>query len=156
VVIANGENVAGGRGLTHRTARELFDTGVDIISSGNHIWDQKEVLELPTARADHPAREPSTGLAGQGWVTHKGLTVPTPGPHLHASDRLPLPHRGRRPGRDGDGTPVLVDFHAEATSEKVAMGWYLDGRVAAVCGTHTRAHGRPALPPRARLSPTPA
>jgi hypothetical protein len=139
IVVANGENVAGGRGLTNRTAKELFECGVDIISSGNHIWDQKEVLEL--LDSEEPITRPANyppGSPGRGWVTHKGLTV------LNLQGRtfmqaIDCPFRGADAAlaKAGHATPILVDFHAEATSEKVAMGWYLDGRVSAVVGTHT-------------------
>src|SRR5438477_5252195 len=139
VVVANGENAAGGRGLTIRTAREMFEAGVDVISSGNHIWDQKEMLEHldsdePIVRpANYPPDSP-----GRGIVTHKGLTV------LNLQGRTFMPAIDD-PFRTVDAllekhnqaTPVLVDMHAEATSEKQAMGWYLNGRVAAVFGTHT-------------------
>ncbi len=139
VVVANGENVAGGRGLTIRTANELFDAGVDIISSGNHIWDQKEIIEH--LDGDDPITRPANyppGSPGRGWVSHNGLTV------LNLQGRtfmqaIDCPFRAADAAlKQIDNTdPVLVDFHAEATSEKVAMGWYLDGRVAAVVGTHT-------------------
>jgi metallophosphoesterase (TIGR00282 family) len=138
VIVANGENAAAGRGLTNKTAQEMFQAGVDIISSGNHIWDQKEIIEeldgeAPIAR---PANYPP-GSPGRGMVSVKGLTL------LNLQGRTFMPHidcpfraadallEGRADG------PILVDMHAEATSEKVAMGWYLDGRVAAVLGTHT-------------------
>jgi 2',3'-cyclic-nucleotide 2'-phosphodiesterase len=139
VVVANGENVAGGRGLTLRTATELFDCGVDIISSGNHIWDQKEIFEY--LDSEEPITRPANyppGTPGRGWVTHRGLTV------LNLQGRtfmqaIDCPFRGADAALKvlDPAVPVLVDFHAEATSEKVAMGWYLDGRVAAVVGTHT-------------------
>jgi metallophosphoesterase (TIGR00282 family) len=122
-----------------RTARDMFESGVDIISSGNHIWDQKEIFEhldgdQPIAR---PANYPP-GSPGRGIVTHRGLTVL----NLQGRTFMPsidCPFRAADTaleGHDGD-TPVLVDLHPEATSEKVAMGWYLNGRVAAVLGTHT-------------------
>ncbi len=139
VVVANGENVAGGRGLTNRTAQELFDTGVDIISSGNHIWDQKEVMEL--LDSEEPITRPANyppGSPGRGWLTHKGLTVLNlQGRTFMQAIDCPFRTADAALGAMNGRTPVLVDFHAEATSEKVAMGWYLDGRVAAVCGTHT-------------------
>jgi metallophosphoesterase (TIGR00282 family) len=139
VVVANGENVAGGRGLTMRTARELFDAGVDIISSGNHIWDQKEIIEH--LDGEEPITRPANyppGSPGKGWVSHNGLTL------LNLQGRTFM-QAIDDPFRTADAalmqidpaTAVMVDFHAEATSEKVAMGWYLDGRVAAVIGTHT-------------------
>lgn len=138
VVIANGENAAAGRGLTTRTAKEMFSGGVDIISSGNHIWDQKEIIEeldsgAPIAR---PANYPP-GSPGRGMITHAGVTL------INVQGRTFMPNTDC-PFRTVDALleeqpdgPVIVDIHAEATSEKVAMGWYLNGRVAAVLGTHT-------------------
>lgn len=138
VVVANGENAAAGRGLSLGTAREMFEAGVDIISSGNHIWAQREIIEeLDSGRPIlRPANYPP-GTPGVGIATFKGLTVlnlqgrifmaPIDCP-FRVADALLTEH---------EGSPILVDFHAEATSEKQAMGWYLDGRVAAVIGTHT-------------------
>ncbi len=143
VIVANGENAAGGRGLTLRTAREMFSAGVDIISSGNHIWDQKEIIEELDSDAPilRPANYPP-GSPGRGMVSVKGLTV------LNLQGRTFMANIDD-PFRTADALlaghsngPVLVDFHAEATSEKVAMGWYLDGRVSAVFGTHRR-HAHP-------------
>jgi metallophosphoesterase (TIGR00282 family) len=138
VVVANGENAAGGRGLTLRTAQEMFSAGVDVISSGNHIWDQKEIIEeldgeTPILR---PANYPP-GSPGRGIVSARGLTV------INLQGRTFMPSIDC-PFRTADALldatvsgPIVVDIHAEATSEKVAMGWYLDGRVSAVLGTHT-------------------
>jgi metallophosphoesterase (TIGR00282 family) len=137
-VIANGENAAAGRGLTMRTAKELFHAGVDIISSGNHIWDQKEIIEELDGEAPilRPANYPP-GSPGRGLLSAKGLTV------LNLQGRTFMANIDC-PFRTADALlqdlpegPVIVDMHAEATSEKLAMGWYLDGRVAAVLGTHT-------------------
>ncbi len=137
VVIANGENVAAGRGLTNRTAGELFQAGVDVISSGNHIWDQKEIIEELDGDAPilRPANYPP-GTPGSGMKSHRGLRV------LNLQGRVFMPNidcpfRTADSLLEGQTGPTVVDMHAEATSEKVAMGWYLDGRVAAVIGTHT-------------------
>ncbi len=139
LTLANGENAAGGRGLTLPAARELFDAGVDIITSGNHIWDQKEII--PSLDEDAPILRPSNyppGTPGRGVITCNGTTIinlqgrtfmyPLDCP-FRAADAIleDLPER----------STIIVDMHAEATSEKVAMGWYLDGRVSAVLGTHT-------------------
>ncbi len=137
VIVANGENAAAGRGLTHKTAKEMFSAGVDIISSGNHIWDQREIVEDLDSGAPilRPANYPS-GTPGRGILRCRGLTV------LNLQGRTFMPNIDC-PFRTADALlensegPVLVDIHAEATSEKVAMGWYLDGRVSAVFGTHT-------------------
>jgi 2',3'-cyclic-nucleotide 2'-phosphodiesterase len=138
VVVANGENAAAGRGLTIKTAQEMFKAGVDIISSGNHIWDQREFVEeldseKPIVR---PANYPP-GSPGRGLVHANGLTV------LNLQGRTFMANIDC-PFRTADAIlaapierPIIVDIHAEATSEKQAMGWYLDGRVSAVLGTHT-------------------
>jgi metallophosphoesterase (TIGR00282 family) len=139
VVIANGENAAAGKGLTQSTAREIFDGGVDVITSGNHIWAQNDIIPMLQTEAPvlRPANYPE-GTPGRGITCFAGLTalnlmgrtfmfdLDDP---FRAADRLLA---GLPPG-----APVVVDMHAEATSEKIAMGWYLDGRVSAVIGTHT-------------------
>jgi metallophosphoesterase (TIGR00282 family) len=138
VIIANGENAANGRGLTLRTAKEMFNAGVDVISSGNHIWDQREIIEEMDSERPilRPANYPA-GTPGRGMLRHKGLTV------LNLQGRtfmanIDCPFRTADALlADGPEGPIVVDMHAEATSEKQAMGWYLDGRVAAVFGSHT-------------------
>ena len=141
LVIANGENTAGGFGLTLDTANELLDSGVDILTSGNHIWDQKEIIPyldegLPLVR---PANYPDA--PGRGSLVHNNVLV------VNLMGRVFMPPLDC-PFRTADriledaansGSPpvIIVDFHAEATSEKQAMGWYLNGRVSAVLGTHT-------------------
>ena len=139
LVVANGENSAAGRGITEGTAQELFDAGVDVITSGNHIWDQKEIIpvldqEVAMLRPlNYPPAAP-----GRGLLTQKGITV------LNLQGRTFMPDIDC-PFRAADAALselpqdaiVFVDMHAEATSEKQAMGRYLDGRVAAVVGTHT-------------------
>ncbi|HXF51302.1 MAG TPA: TIGR00282 family metallophosphoesterase, partial [Dehalococcoidia bacterium] len=139
VVIANGENAAAGRGLTPATAAELFEAGVDVITSGNHIWDQKEIIpfldgEAPVLRpANYPPAAP-----GQGMVTLKGLTVLNlQGRSFMVDIDDPFRTADEALGSLPPGAVVVVDMHAETTAEKAAMGWYLDGRVAAVLGTHT-------------------
>ena len=143
LVIANGENTAGGFGITPDTAQELLDSDVDVITSGNHIWKQKEIVpyineEWPLIRpANYPEGAPGRGhirlgntlvLNLMGRVFMNTLDCP-----FRAADRL------LEELASGPNAPkvVIVDFHAEATSEKQAMGWYLDGRVSAVVGTHT-------------------
>ena len=139
LVVANGENLAAGRGLTEATAQELFDAGVDVITSGNHVWDQKEIMPVLDQEVAilRPLNYPP-GAPGRGLLTQKGVTV------LNLQGRTFMPAIDC-PFRAADaalgGLPqdaiVFVDMHAEATSEKQAMGRYLDGRVAAVVGTHT-------------------
>ena len=138
VVIANGENAAGGRGLSLRTAKEMFSAGVDIISSGNHIWDNREIIEELDGESPiiRPANYPP-GTPGKGRVRHKGLSVLNlQGRTFMANTDCPFRAADALLAADATG-PIVVDMHAEATSEKVAMGWYLDGRVAAVLGSHT-------------------
>ena len=144
IVIANGENSAGGLGIIPRTAYEIFDSGVDIITTGNHVWDKKEALQLlkEEKRILRPINFPPTA-PGSGYYVFeaerevKVLVVNLQGrvfmdpvvdnPFL-AMDAL-LEQRKEK--------IIIVDFHAEATAEKQAMGFYLDGRVSAVLGTHT-------------------
>lgn len=139
VVVANGENMAAGRGITVKTAHEIFAAGVDVITSGNHIWAQSEVVPYldSDARIVRPANYPE-GVPGRGVVTFGGLTV------INLMGRVfmyeiddPFRAADRLLASIESGTPVLVDMHAEASSEKGAMAWYLDGRVSAVIGTHT-------------------
>ncbi|MDA0256828.1 MAG: TIGR00282 family metallophosphoesterase [Chloroflexi bacterium] len=140
VIVVNGENAAAGRGLTVRTARELLDAGADVLTSGNHIFDVRDFVpsldgDLPILR---PANYPEV-TPGRGVITVRGLTV------INLMGRVFMPVQVDDPFRVADALldalegpePVVVDFHAEATSEKQALSWYLDGRVAAVVGTHT-------------------
>lgn len=140
LVIANAENAAGGLGLTLATAKELLDAGVDVLTSGNHIWAQSEIIpyldsEMPILR---PLNYPP-GVPGKGYlITGQTMVVNIIGRTFignfdcpfRAMDKL-LAELEPRP------SVIIVDFHAEATSEKMAMGRYLDGRVSAVLGTHT-------------------
>jgi hypothetical protein len=140
LVIGNGENAAGGLGLTPGTAEELFDSGIDVITTGNHIWAYNEIIpsldsELAILRPlNYPPMNPGRGyllknnvliinLVGRVFMGH----VDCP---FRAMDQLLAEFEHK-------SIPIIVDFHAEATSEKVAMGRYLDGRVSAVLGTHT-------------------
>ena len=140
MVIANGENAAGGFGLTSTTTGELLGAGVNVITSGNHIWARKEIMpylddELPILR---PLNYPP-GVPGRGYmVNSRAMVVNLMGRTFigdfdcpfRAMDKLLAEYEPRPP-------VIIVDFHAEATSEKMAMGRYLDGRVSAVLGTHT-------------------
>ena len=143
LTILNGENAAGGFGLTAKIASELKGAGADVITSGNHVFAQKEFVgELPNLdRVLRPANYPPTA-PGQGWSAlevdgHQVLVMnligrifldPLDDP-FRAADAILAAHP--------DAKIVFCDMHAEATSEKTAMGWYLDGRVSAVVGTHT-------------------
>ncbi len=139
LVVANGENAAAGRGLTESTAQALFDAGVDVVTSGNHIWDNKDILgaldqERPILRPlNYPAVTPGRGLLTQGGVTVINLQGRTFMPAIDCPFKAVDAALEELP----DGATVVVDMHCEATSEKQAMGRYLDGRVAAVAGTHT-------------------
>jgi metallophosphoesterase (TIGR00282 family) len=151
LTVINGENAAGGFGITPNLAEDLFDLGADVITTGNHVWDKRELIDymksVPADSHDRPRRIlrpanlqhnlPGYGvyegtlpggqtyavinLMGRVWMN--GTNDP-----FHAADQILAGIRAKI---------ILVDFHAEATSEKVAMGWYLDGRVTAVLGTHT-------------------
>jgi metallophosphoesterase (TIGR00282 family) len=138
VVVANGENAAAGRGLTRTPAKEMLHAGVDIISSGNHIWDQREIFEHLD---DHPIVRPANyppDSPGRGSRSVRGLTVLNlQGRTFMATIDCPFRRADAFFENEHAGGPVVVDMHAEATSEKVAMGWYLDGRASAVVGTHT-------------------
>jgi metallophosphoesterase (TIGR00282 family) len=145
LVIANAENAAAGFGLTTDIARDLFDYGVDVLTSGNHIWDKREIYDLldREPRLLRPANYPP-GLPGRGagvFTTAGGSRVGV----INLEGRVFM-NNLECPFRTADAlidqlrleTPViLVDFHAEATSEKAALGHYLDGRVSVVVGTHT-------------------
>jgi len=140
LVIANGENVAGGLGLTSTTAKELLNAGVDVLTSGNHIWAQKEIIpyldsEMPILR---PLNYPP-GVPGRGYIVNgQTAVVNLIGRTFMSNFDCPFRAMDRLLAELNPKPPVIiVDFHAEATSEKVAMGRYLDGRVSAVLGTHT-------------------
>ena len=145
VVVANGENSAGGSGITPNTAAEIFAAGVDIITCGDHLWDQKEVMALLDGerRFVRPLNYPP-GTPGQGSTLFEAPGLP-PVAVLNLQGRTFMPalenpfHAAREEvARLRRTTKVIfVDFHAEATSEKVAMARMLDGLVSAVIGTHT-------------------
>ncbi len=138
LVIANAENTAGGLGLTSTTARELFGAGVDVLTSGNHIWAQKEIIpyldgEMPILR---PLNYPP-GVPGKGYIiTKQAMVVNLIGRTFIGDFDCPFRAMDKLLSEFKQSV-IIVDFHAEATSEKVAMGRYLDGRVSAVLGTHT-------------------
>ncbi|HHY93775.1 MAG TPA: TIGR00282 family metallophosphoesterase [Firmicutes bacterium] len=146
LVIANGENAAGGLGITPEVAAELFAMGVDVLTSGNHLWDKKEVMpflgreERLLRPLNWPGQVPGRGsLVLEGRSGAKVGVVCAMG-RVFSPVLLDCPFRSlaKEAERLRTETPVVVvDFHAEATSEKVAMGWFLAGRVTAVLGTHT-------------------
>jgi len=138
--MANGENAAGGIGLTPATAEELFDAGVDVITSGNHIWKHKEII--PYLDSERPVLRPLNyppGVPGKGYIINRqAMVVNLMGRTFMGNLDCPFQAMDKLLAELETRPPVIiVDFHAEATSEKVAMGRYLDGRVSAVLGTHT-------------------
>jgi len=146
-VIANAENAAGGKGLTPTVARELFAAGIHVLTTGNHVWHNKEVLEIigRDERILRPANFPQgVGVPGRGsgiYSTASGVQIAVLNligrVFMHAYD-CPFRIGNQEVERLRERTPlIVVDFHAEATSEKVAIGWFFDGRVSAVVGTHT-------------------
>jgi len=144
LVIANGENTAGGLGITEKTANELFGMGVDVITTGNHVYRHKDAYEF-LDRADRVIRPANymTSNPGRGHTIvsaadRRVAVVNLSGTVQLRAARSPFPEADAIVDRvEGDADAIVVDFHAEVTSEKVAMGWHLDGRVAAVLGTHT-------------------
>ena len=140
MVIVNAENAAGGFGLTPAIAQELIETGVHVLTSGNHIWAQKDII--PNLDGDmlilRPLNYPP-GVPGRGYlITGQTMVVNLMGRTFMNDIDCPFRAMDKLLGEIEDRPPVvIVDFHAEATSEKMAMGWYLDGRVSAVLGTHT-------------------
>jgi 2',3'-cyclic-nucleotide 2'-phosphodiesterase len=141
LVIVNGENAAGGAGLTGEIAREIRAAGADVITNGNHVWDQraflKEIDELEYCL--RPINLPP-GNPGRGWAIVKGaLIVNAVGRVFMAEQDDPFRALDALLGELGDRAPAvrILDWHAEATSEKLAMGWHLDGRFSAVLGSHT-------------------
>lgn len=143
-IVANGENAAGGVGITEEIGRELFGL-VDVLTSGNHIWDKKEALpylerEPKILRpANYPPKNPGKGSyvleTKEGW---KAAVLNLQGRVFMEPIDCPFRTADEEVAKLRQETPlIVVDFHAEATSEKQALGWYLDGRVSAVIGTHT-------------------
>ncbi|HKF23204.1 MAG TPA: TIGR00282 family metallophosphoesterase [Candidatus Angelobacter sp.] len=151
LVIANAENAAGGFGLTPSIANELFDLGCEVLTTGNHIWDKREIVDyFNSANGDESGRvrrvlRPANyaqGVPGTGLyegATKKGQRYAV----MNLQGRVFMQDNDD-PFRKADALlatisskVVILDFHAEATSEKISMGWYLDGRVTAVLGTHT-------------------
>ena len=147
MVVVNGENAAGGRGLTRKTAEELFEAPIDVMTAGNHIWEHEELhpyLESHNIIRPANTREPQPGkgwivvekggarvgvvnLQGQIFMDEKGAAVTNPFHYMEAI----------LPDVKSKSDIIIVDFHAEATSEKRALAWYLDGKIQALLGTHT-------------------
>ncbi len=146
-VTANGENLAGGMGLTVSTAEALFAHGVDVITSGNHIWDKREIYEYldKSERVLRPLNYGTHGVPGRGWGTYDALdgselaVINLQGRTYMQPIDNPFTEMDRLLDEASEPLPPirLVDFHCEITSEKNALGLYLDGRVSVVVGTHT-------------------
>ena len=143
LVIANAENSASGFGITPRIAQELLGLGIDVISGGNHSWDRKEILEFIPHEprllrpANFNASNPGSGLyVGKAKNGEKFAVLNLQGRVFMASNDDPF-RIADQLLKKIDAKVIFVDFHAEATSEKISLGWYLDGRVTAVVGTHT-------------------
>lgn len=145
-VIANAENSAGGTGITPRVANDLFNSGCDVLTSGDHIWRRQEVLEIINSneRLLRPFNLPDAS-PGRGYNLYKTdsnitlavvsllgrvfIDAATTSPFIATRDLLPILKK--------ESKIIIVDFHAEATSEKIAMGWFLDGEISSLLGTHT-------------------
>ena len=146
LVIANAENAAAGFGITREIGEQLLEWGVDVMTSGNHIWDKKEALDYigTEPRLLRPANYPA-GVPGNGsYIARDAATASAVGVvnvmgrvfMLNIDDPFAVVLREIEALRQRTRI-IFVDFHAEATSEKIAMGWHLDGKVTAVVGTHT-------------------
>ncbi len=142
-VLGNAENAAGGYGLTEKTAAELFSLGFDLLTSGNHIWRREFLPYLAKAeRVLRPANYPA-GAVGRGHAVlekegRRLAVINLEGRVFMRALDCPFRVGAALAERLREETPcILVDFHAEATSEKIALGWYLDGKVSALLGTHT-------------------
>lgn len=143
-IIANGENASGGNGLTYKNAQELFSYGIDVITMGNHVWDKKEIFQYIGKEAGlvRPANYPSP-CPGKGYtiIVKKGIRIGV----INLSGRvflspLECPFRVFEEIYEELKSVtdiIIIDFHGEATAEKMAMGWYVDGKASLIFGTHT-------------------
>jgi metallophosphoesterase (TIGR00282 family) len=144
LVIANGENAAGGFGLTEQVAEELFSLGIDVLTSGNHIWDKREIYSYldSSPRVLRPANYPP-GVPGHYLYyaqvgADKVAVINLIGRVFMGDFDCPFRKIDELLAETSEHTPItIVDFHGEATSEKQAFGWYVAGRVSVVAGTHT-------------------
>jgi hypothetical protein len=145
LVVANGENASGGIGLSPKGAEELFGAGVQVLTSGNHIWKKKEIIPYMRETRDliRPANYPPAAPGAGATIQETAAGIPVAVLNLLGRtfmEAVDCPFRTAEAEweRLKAQTPILlVDFHAEATSEKVALGWFLDGKASAVLGTHT-------------------
>ncbi|EXJ22332.1 Phosphoesterase [Alkalibacterium sp. AK22] len=146
VTVANGENAAGGRGITEKLYKELLQAGVDVVTMGNHTWDQREIQDFIDREkklirpANYPDNRvtPGTGMTIVNVNQLKLAVINLHGRVYMGDFEDPFRVAQELVDQAREVTPhILIDFHAEATSEKEALGWYLDGQVSAVVGTHT-------------------
>jgi hypothetical protein len=144
-IIANAENAAGGSGITLKVAEELFSYGIDVLTSGDHIWKKRDIFEIinQEERILRPLNFPA-GAPGRGanvYKTKNGYKVAVVNVNGRVfMEALECPFRSTLAAQkelSKETNIIIVDIHAEATSEKIALGWYLDGKVSAVLGTHT-------------------
>jgi metallophosphoesterase (TIGR00282 family) len=150
LVIANGENSAAGFGITPPLAEELFELGIDVLTTGNHVWDKREIVDyfqMANGNQHSMARRllrPANYHSGMpGWGVYEGSKSGVPYAVINLQGRVFMASNDD-PFRVADqllkeikAKIIFVDMHAEATSEKISLGWYLDGRVTALVGTHT-------------------
>ena len=144
ITIVNGENAAGGRGITEKIYRGFLEAGVQAVTLGNHTWDNREVFEfIDDAKylvrpANFPENNPGKGIVYLKMNTEEVAVINLQGRTFLPAIDCPFKKADQLIEKAKERTSIIfVDFHAEATSEKQAMGWYLDGRVSAVIGTHT-------------------
>lgn len=140
MIIANGENSAGGMGINEKKYRELIEAGIDIITLGNHAWHNKEFIKEieHLSRVIRPANYPE-GVPGKGGIVYNRIGIVNLLGRVFMKE-MDCPFRAADKiisEIKKETSVIIVDFHAEATSEKAALGWYLDGKVSAVLGTHT-------------------
>jgi metallophosphoesterase (TIGR00282 family) len=144
VTIINGENAAGGKGITDKIYRGFLEAGAQAVTLGNHTWDNREIFEfIDEAKylvrpANFPENNPGQGIVYLKMNSDEIAVISLQGRVFLPANECPFQKADELIQKAKERTPIIfVDFHAEATSEKLAMGWYLDGRVSAVIGTHT-------------------
>jgi metallophosphoesterase (TIGR00282 family) len=144
LVVANGENAAGGFGITAEIAEELFSLGIHVLTSGNHVWDKKEIESYLTKQdrlirpANYPEGNPGYGSVVISTAAGKAAVLNLEGRVFMSNLQDPFRTAEREIEKLKKETQVvIIDFHAEATSEKIALAWHLDGKASAVVGTHT-------------------
>ncbi len=144
IIIANGENAAGGRGINEKILKEFFQLGINVITMGNHVWDRADIFDYVDnyknliRPANYPEDTPGNTYSIVNFNSHKIAVINLQGRTFLPAIECPFKTADRLIDIiSKETTNIFVDFHAEATSEKIAMGWYLDGRVTAIIGTHT-------------------